>query len=148
MFPEIGVHDLYGPNYFPKEHATICSELGVQACLYGSRYWFQPMAVQSEIHWWQNTYTNRFQEYAPNYMQGERETDLIPIETIDKVPIAMLVGTADNTCPYDRAVETASIIGDAVTHFESIEGVDHGYFGSANDEWFMNLVISQLQIPE
>lgn len=60
----------------------------------------------------------------------------------------MLVGTADNTCPYARAVETAKIIGDMVVHFESIEGEDHGYFGSANDEWFMNLVISQLQVPE
>ena len=35
-----------------------------------------------------------------------------------------------------------------VTHFESIQGVDHMYFGSANDEWFMSLVISQLQVPE
>ena len=35
-----------------------------------------------------------------------------------------------------------------VVHFESIEGEDHGYFGSANDEWFMNLVISQLQVPD
>ena len=59
----------------------------------------------------------------------------------------MLVGTADVTCPYERAVETASIIGDMVVHFESIEGVDHGYYASANDEWFMNLVISQLQVP-
>lgn len=56
----------------------------------------------------------------------------------------MLVGTADGTCPYARAQETAGIIGDAVVHFESIEGVDHGYFGQANDDWFMNLVISQL----
>ena len=102
------------------------------------------MAVQSETHWWQNTYTDRFQEFAPNYMAGDRETELIDIASIDKVPIAMLVGTVDNTCPYARAVETAGIIGDMVTHFESIEGEDHGYFGSANDDWFMNLVISQL----
>ena len=54
----------------------------------------------------------------------------------------MLVGTADTTCPYATAVETASIIGDMVVHFESIEGEEHGYFGSANDEWFMNLLYS------
>ena len=77
-------------------------------------------------------------------MQGERETPLIDLAGIDKVPISMLVGTADTTCPYARAVETASIIGEAVVHFESIEGVDHGYYASANSEWFMNLVISQL----
>ena len=60
----------------------------------------------------------------------------------------MLVGTADDTCPYDRAVETASIIGDMVVHFESIQGENHGYFNSANDEWFMDLVISQLKVPD
>lgn len=104
--------------------------------------------MQSETHWWQNTYTNRFQEFAANYEAGERETALIDIGSIDKVPIAMLVATADQNCPYQRAVETAGIIGDMVTHFESIEGKDHFYFWQANDEWFMNLVISQLQIPE
>lgn len=100
------------------------------------------MAVQSETHWWQNTYTDKFQEFAPNYDAGERETDLIDIGSIDKVPIAMLVGTADSTCPYQRAVETASTIDDMVTHFESIEGESHGYFSYTNGEWFMNLVIS------
>ena len=76
-------------------------------------------------------------------MAGDRETELIDIASIDKVPISMLVGTADNTCPYARAVETAGIIGEMV-HFESIEGKDHSYFNSANDEWFMSLVIAQL----
>lgn len=56
----------------------------------------------------------------------------------------MFAGTADHTCPYLRAVETAAILGDTVTHFKSIEGEDHGYFGSANTEWFMDQVIAQL----
>ena len=60
----------------------------------------------------------------------------------------MFAGTADHTCPYDRAVEAAAIIGDMVVHFESIQGEDHGYFGSANTEWFMDLVISQLKVPD
>ena len=49
-----------------------------------------------------------------------KETDLIDIASIDKIPIAMLAGTEDWTCPYATAVETASIIGDMVTHFETI----------------------------
>ena len=106
------------------------------------------MAVQSETHWQQNSYMNRFQEFAPNYLDGEKEAALIDISSIDKIPIAMLVGTADETCPYATAVETAGIIGDMVVHFESIEGADHMYFGSANDEYFMDLVKSQLQIPD
>jgi len=79
-------------------------------------------------------------------MEGERKTALINLAGINKVPISLLVGTEDNTCPYSRAVETASIIGEAVVHFESIEGYNHLSFASANDEWFVKLVISQLQI--
>ena len=32
-------------------------------------------------------------------------------------------------------------------HFESIEDADHAYFGQANDEFFMNLVKTQLVAP-
>ena len=61
------------------------------------------MSVQSETHWYQNTYTNRFQEYAPDYLSGKRETKLIDIAGIDKVPIVMMSGTLDVTCPYATA---------------------------------------------
>ena len=105
------------------------------------------MSIQSSLHWQQNTYTGRFQEFAPNYLDGERETDLVDIGSIDKVPIAMLVGKDDVTCPYSQAVITANIIGDMVTHFESIEGADHMYFSRANDKYFMDLVKGQLQVP-
>jgi len=54
----------------------------------------------------------------------------------------MLVGTADQTCPYKRAVETASIIGDMVVHFETIKGFNHVSFWSANEPWFIDLVKS------
>ena len=146
-YPTVGVYDLYGPNW-EAEYATVCDQLGDDACDYGNCDDCQPMAVQSETHWQQNTYMNRFQEYAPDYLTGQTEAALIDLSSIDKVPISMLVGTADETCPYDTAVETASIIGDMVVHFESIEGADHMYYGSANDEWFMNLVISQLQVED
>lgn len=56
----------------------------------------------------------------------------------------MMAGTEDTTCPYARAVETYGIIGDSIVHFESIEGADHGYFGSTSDADFVNLVIAQL----
>jgi len=144
-YPSVGVYDLYGPHW-ESEYEKVCNELGEDACDYANCDDCEPMAVQSETHWAQNTYTDRFQEYAPNYLAGERETTLIDISSIDKIPIALLVGTADETCPYARAVETAKIIGDMVVHFETIPDADHMYFGSANDEWFMNLVKSQLQV--
>jgi len=90
---------------------------------------------------------NRFQEYAPNYLAGERETDLIDKSKIGKIPISMLVGIDDKICSHDKAKKDAELIGDAVVHFESIENADHAYFGYANDEFYMNLVKSQLEIP-
>ena len=100
----------------------------------------------SSIHWTQNSYTNRFQEYIPleDYLAGHRESDLIDIAGIDKVPIAMFSGTSDVTCPYARAKIAADVIGPAVTHFESIEGADHMYFSYANSEWFMGVLKEQL----
>ena len=77
-------------------------------------------------------------------MSGERETKLIDIAGIDKVPIVLMSGTLDVTCPYATAKETEKILGDIVEHFETIEGEDHGYFGQANDDWFMNKLISFL----
>ena len=115
-FPSIGVYDLYGPHW-PRDFLKVCLDLGQEACAYADCVTCKPVSVQSESHWWQNTYTNRFQEFAPNWEQGEKETDLIDLAGIDKVPIAIFAGTADQTCPYERAVETAAILGDTVTHF-------------------------------
>ena len=145
-YPSFGVYDLYGPNW-DDEFAQICDSQSYTACDYGACYDCQAMSVQSETHWWQNAYTQRFQEYAPNYNDGEREAELIDIASIDKVPIVLMSGTYDMTCPYATAQETAGIIGDAIEHFETFEYEDHGFFGQANDEGFMNLLISFLQIP-
>ena len=140
-----GIYDEYGPNW-KAEYPEVCL-VSEEACEQLNCANCQPMSIQSSLHWQQNTYTGRFQEFAPNYLDGERETDLIDIGSIDKVPIAMLVGKDDVTCPYSQAVITANIIGDMVTHFESIEGADHMYFSRANDKYFMDLVKGQLQVP-
>ena len=81
-------------------------------------------------------------------MSGKKHAKLIDLASIDKVPIVMMSGTLDVTCPYATAQETAKIIGDAVEHFESFEGEDHGYFGQANSPDFMAKLISYLQVPE
>lgn len=51
-FPSVGVYDLYGPNFFPDEYSTVCTELGAESCSYASCYTCQGVAVQSESHWW------------------------------------------------------------------------------------------------
>jgi len=93
-----------------------------------------------------NAFQNRFQEYAPDYMNGKKETDLIKLDGIDKVQISMLVPEFDMECSLERARETAKTIGTPVVNFTVIGGKDsdHSYFGNENGEWFMNLLISQL----
>jgi len=97
------------------------------------------------MHMWNDVYNDRFQEFAPDYLTGTRETALIDLAGINKVPISMLHGTEDWTCSYSRAVATASLIGDELVHLETLEGKDHGYFAGANEPAFMSRLISQLQ---
>ena len=102
--PSVGVYDFYGPNW-DSEQQTVCDELGQEACDYVTCYDCFPMSVQSETHWYQNTYTGRFQEWNPDYLKGKdfRESKLVPIDTIDKVPITMMAGTLDDSCSYEQA---------------------------------------------
>ena len=67
---------------------------------------------------------------------------LIDISKIDKVPISMIVGTEDEFCPHESAMQIAKTIGDNVVNFTSIEGVDHAYFAWSNPKWLMDLVKS------
>ena len=62
-------------------------------------------------------------------MEGDRQTALIDLTRIKKTPIAMFVGTEDPICSHSHAKQAAKEIGDAVVHFESIEGKDHFWFG-------------------
>ena len=71
-------------------------------------------------------------------------TDLIPIESIDKVPIAMIASTEDPTCPYKTAEHMRDVI-PSVVSFDTMEGKDHTYYGYASDELFMSHVISALE---
>lgn len=57
-------------------------------------------SVKSLLHYAQNMREDRFQEYADDYAdffnrKKKRTTDLIPIESISTVPIAIYTGTED-----------------------------------------------------
>ena len=48
---------------------------------------------------------DRFQEYSPDFKQGETTSDLVPINTIDKVPIAMFTVANDAICSAKEIAE-------------------------------------------
>ena len=105
----------------------------------------QPSSVQSSLHYAQCSIEQRFQEYSPTYEQGDTLTAEIPLASIDKVPIAMWVGEADQLCDLVQAEVIRDTIGDAVTYFKTIPNEGHLYFASANSEEFVNDVIEQLK---
>ena len=71
-------------------------------------------------------------------------TDLIPIQTIDKVPIAMIAATHDHVCPYHLAKWLRDNIA-TVKSFDTIMGEGHIYFSYAADETFMGYITSALE---
>ena len=93
-----------------------------------------------------NTIMNRFQEFAYNWEGGERETPLVPLENITRVPIAFFTGTRDHLCPYDQNAEYIPRFNTETTQVD-IKGT-HQYFRTkANDDEFMKKLIDELQVP-
>lgn len=106
----------------------------------------QTFSVQDQMHWDFNFIQNRFQEWAPNYTTGEVIAPLIPIESIDKVPISMIASTRDQICPYPTAEHMRDVI-PAVQSFTTMEDRDHFYYAYASDQTFMDAVIKSLETP-
>lgn len=52
-----------------------------------------------------NQSVDRFQEFATKFEEGIYRAPYVDLGQIDRVPIAMFVGTNDTTCSYDHAIE-------------------------------------------
>ena len=97
---DMGIYNVGGPDWDANLKKG-CDTFGDMWCQYFSAYKGgigggdgQTFSVQDQMHWDFNYIQNRFQEWAPDYIsKGIVEAPLIPIETIDKVPIAMIAST-------------------------------------------------------
>ena len=49
----------------------------------------------------------------------------------------MIAGSEDKVCPYATAQKIRDDLGDTLEKFITIDGKDHLYFGSANDDAFI-----------
>ena len=52
-----------------------------------------------------NGIVQRFQEYADGWLDGDLETEMVHLDNIKVVPIAMFTATDDQICSYDVALE-------------------------------------------
>ncbi len=83
-------------------------------------------SVKSILHYTQNLKQDRFQVYADDYadvihFHDVRDTDLIPLENIYGVPVAMFTGKEDILADLTDARWTRDRIGDNIVHYEEIE---------------------------
>ena len=145
---EIGVYAMYAtPTWEDDLENKICKQLPEWYCedlRYYTSLGIQTMSVQDDWYWEFNSLENRFQEYAPHFMEGERKTALLDLSSIKAPPIAMFSGSKDVTCPYKTALHIHEEIGDTVEKFYTIDDQDHMYFASANDDEFINHLMAHL----
>jgi len=113
-------------------------------------------SVKSILHYAQNMKEDRFQVFADDYTDWfsrheKRTTDLIPIENITEVPVAMFTGKEDILADLTDSRWTRDRIGDNIVHYEEIEaghltfmvGKDMTYF----TEGVMNLLQQYHPLP-
>ena len=62
-------------------------------------------------------------------MEGETHTELIPLSSINKVPITFWSGLLDQTCSNVQAKKSAAEIGERVTYFRTVPWAWHTYWG-------------------
>ena len=97
-FDEYGIYVFAGPNW-TQDRETICSNFSQEVCDYAdSTSGGEPVSLKTNVHWAQNTIQDRFQEYAPDYMQGKTKTPEYDLTSIKHVPVSIWSGELDVTC--------------------------------------------------
>ena len=170
----LGIHELLGANWFTSgisslfctnipEFCELIAELFVShnpslddndrfAVYMGHEP--NGTSVKSILHYAQNLKEDRFQVYADHYTDiigRKRQTDLIPLENITTVPVAMFTGTEDILADLTDSRWTRDRIGDNIVHYEEIEaghltflvGKDMTYFS----EGVMDLLAQYHPLP-
>jgi hypothetical protein len=88
------VYAYHGPNMEQDRQAYCAVDQDYCDGFEGNTEDNNPEAIKQSKHYYQNTYSKRFQEYSDTYTQGTATT-LIPVSTINKVPIYLVVGALD-----------------------------------------------------
>lgn len=98
----------------------------------------------------QNMRMDRFQEWCPDFNDPfaigdkHRTSDLINLQNITKVPVALIVAHEDTVATPVDAQWTASQIGPMVVHFQEIAGGHVTYIIGKDMSYFSNDVMDLL----
>ena len=147
QFQANGIYSINGPNW-DIELERICTNFpGIFCTYYTNNTGAQGQSVTSEQHWVMDGLTDRFQEFADEWLEGVEETALVDVSLIDKVPMSFFTATRDQTCPHRIAGKYIPQVQSEHVQIDVV-GENHQYFHTrANSDWFMENLIAQLQIP-
>ena len=90
------MYSFNGPNW-DEDLKTIC-DFSAALCKIYSVSNGQGQSVKSEQYWVMNGLEDRFQEFAPNWLDGEEKMPLVDVSQIKTVPMAFFTATNDEVC--------------------------------------------------
>ena len=70
------------------------------------------------------------------------------LDSIDTVPIHLVVGSDDTHCSLEHAQRIQSEIGPAVRSLDTMDGFSHGTFGGATGQEYVDLILKLLAEDE
>mmetsp|Transcript_1287 Transcript_1287/g.1734 ORF Transcript_1287/g.1734 Transcript_1287/m.1734 type:complete len:181 (+) Transcript_1287:276-818(+) len=107
QFQSKGVFAINGPNC-EQDLKTICANFpGIFCDFYRRNTGEQGQSVKSEQHWVMNSLTDRFQEFAPDWLDGQETMPLVDVSQIKQVPMAFFTATRDQVCPIAWQASTS-----------------------------------------
>ena len=77
-FQDKGIYNFFGPHW-EENLETICSNYSATLCDHFTNSTDQPYSVQDVLHWGQNHYAERFQEFMPTWSTTEFYADYIQV---------------------------------------------------------------------
>lgn len=77
---------------------------------------------------------------------ASQHSQVVDVTTIDKVPIAAILADQDVTCPFETSMKYIPTLGENVS-IHIVPGEDHMYFQYAQSKQYVDMLISELQIP-
>ena len=80
-----------------------------------------------------------------DYANGERESDMFDLNSIDKVPIVMLSGSVDTTCTNLSARRLLNQFGPTQKTLRNIEGAGHMFWVWASGDRYVSELISSIE---
>ena len=163
----LGIHELLGANWFTSgasslfcthipELCELIAELFVthnpdldDSDRFAVYMGHEPngSSVKSILHYAQNLKEDRFQIWSDDYtgIFTHRTTDLIPLENITGVPVAMFTGTEDILADLTDSRWTRDTIGDNIVHYEEVDAGHLTFMVGKDMTYFSESVMDLLQ---